>query len=197
MFSRNKPTVTVRNDFFSNSREEKQQQQQQQKQQYYRTPPPPTPPSNIPTGLFSFLPNEHSSASTKLGFSIILDIIGFFTQIIPVFGIMMWPAISSYLIYRVYGSGVAVMISFIEETIPGLGFIPTATLCYANEKYNLLALLDKYFPILNQLGGIRKIFNNVVKGIKVCFMSLLGFILYKLYYYIFSSTPSSSNPSYA
>ncbi|KAK5580951.1 hypothetical protein RB653_000978 [Dictyostelium firmibasis] len=108
--------------------------------------------------VFPFLPSRTSSSASKLIFSLILDLIGFFTQIIPVFGFAFWPSISTYLIFKVYGSGLHLCVSFLEETItllikltniikiPGLGFIPTATCCWANEKYNVIPKVNRYLP---------------------------------------------------
>ncbi|KAN0047843.1 hypothetical protein ACTA71_002230 [Dictyostelium dimigraforme] len=110
--------------------------------------------------VFPFLPSRSSSSTSKLIFSLILDLIGFFTQIIPIFGFAFWPTISTYLIFKVYGSGLHLCVSFLEETdgnnrvtlltiiikIPGLGFIPTATCCWANEKYNIIPKVNRYLP---------------------------------------------------
>ncbi|EGC39666.1 hypothetical protein DICPUDRAFT_26402 [Dictyostelium purpureum] len=67
--------------------------------------------------IFPILPSSTSPPKSKLIFSIILDIIGFVTQIIPIFGITIWPSLSTYLIYKVYGPGLHLSLSFIEETV--------------------------------------------------------------------------------
>ncbi|EGG20414.1 zinc/iron permease [Cavenderia fasciculata] len=132
----------------------------------------------------------------KLVLSVILDFLGFFTQIIPVFGIAMWPTISSFLIYRMYGSSLGTMVSFVEETIPGLGFIPTATVCWLDERYNLVDYCERYIPMFKYVGGIRKTLNSIYKLVKYITYSVIAFIAYKLLsYFVPSSSQYHSSPS--
>ncbi|EFA75830.1 hypothetical protein PPL_10885 [Heterostelium album PN500] len=141
-------------------------------------------------GFFSKLPFLRSipiptAPFPRLLMSIVLDIVGIYTQLIPLFGFAMWPTISSYLIYRLYGSSFGVMLSFVEETvcihqIPGLGFIPTATLCWLNEKYDLMLMTQKYLPWVKSLSSLRSIYYTVYKVVKYIFIATLTFIVYKM-----------------
>lgn len=66
----------------------------------------------------------------KLGLSIILDIVGFFT-IIPLD--LVWAPISGYLMTKMYKGSkgkIAGVISFFEEIIPFSDIIPTFTLMW-------------------------------------------------------------------
>lgn len=71
---------------------------------------------------------ENLSKYKKLGLSIIFDIIGFITIID-----IIWAPLSGYLMTRMYKGNkgkVAGVVSFLEEIIPGLDFIPTFTIMW-------------------------------------------------------------------
>ncbi len=66
----------------------------------------------------------------KLGISILLDVIGFFTMT-PID--LVWAPISGYLMTKMYKGTkgkIAGIISFLEEIIPFSDFIPTFTLMW-------------------------------------------------------------------
>jgi|TARA_B110000902_G_C14163709_1_gene534106 hypothetical protein len=66
----------------------------------------------------------------KLGFSIVLDVIGFFTMTPLDF---VWAPISAYLMTKMYKGTkgkIAGIISFLEEIIPFADVIPTFTLMW-------------------------------------------------------------------
>ncbi|KAM9976836.1 hypothetical protein ACTFIR_010682 [Dictyostelium discoideum] len=128
--------------------------------------------------IFPFLPSRSSSSTSKLIFSLILDLVGFFTQIIPIFGFAFWPSISTYLIFKVYGSGLHLCVSFLEETIPGLGFIPTATCCWANEKYNIIPKVDRYLPT-----RYIKMVRNFISAFKKIAIAVALIAIYKIISY--------------
>ncbi len=71
-----------------------------------------------------------------LGLSILFDAIGMLSFAIPVigeFGDVIWAPISAILIYKMYKGAegrIGGMVSFFEELIPGLDFIPTFTLTW-------------------------------------------------------------------
>jgi len=56
-------------------------------------------------------------------FSLIIDIIGYFSYIIPGFGELIdvvWAPISAALLYQMYGSSLIAFAGFAEEIMPGL-----------------------------------------------------------------------------
>ncbi|GAM17195.1 hypothetical protein SAMD00019534_003700 [Acytostelium subglobosum LB1] len=153
-----------------------QQQQQQQQGNKYR---------DHRDGFVSNLPFVRSipiptNPWARLLFSIALDIAGVFSQIIPVFGVAMFPAISSYLIYRLYGSTFGVILAFVEETIPGLGFIPTATLCWLNERYDLMTWANQNVPMFRQASSVFSMVKSVWSYVKVGLIAAACFIGYRL-----------------
>ncbi|KYQ88972.1 hypothetical protein DLAC_11818 [Tieghemostelium lacteum] len=105
----------------------------------------------------------------------------------------MWPTISSFLIYRLYGSSLSVVVSFIEETIPGLGIIPTATLCCLNERYNFISLIEDRFPYLKKFTTIKSTIQTVIHYLKYLIYIVLSFIAYKLINYLFGSPHQDTN----
>ena len=69
----------------------------------------------------------------KLAFSILIDLVGVLTYLVPVVGEagdLGWAPISAYLIYQLYGNGVISGLAFAEEILPGLDIIPTATIAW-------------------------------------------------------------------
>lgn len=69
----------------------------------------------------------------KLFFSISIDLIGMATYAVPIVGEagdIGWAPISALLIYKLYGNGFISGLAFAEELLPGLDFIPTATIAW-------------------------------------------------------------------
>ncbi|RPD98621.1 hypothetical protein EGM88_05360 [Aureibaculum marinum] len=82
---------------------------------------------------------QESQATNKYGLlalSILFDAIGMLSFTIPAIGEfsdVIWAPISAMLVYKMYKGAVGKiggMISFIEEAVPGLDFIPTFTLTW-------------------------------------------------------------------
>ena len=72
----------------------------------------------------------------KLLISLLIDLIGMATYIVPVAGEtgdLAWAPISAYLIYNLYGNGLISGLAFAEELLPGLDIIPTATIAWVLE----------------------------------------------------------------
>lgn len=73
---------------------------------------------------------------TKLAMGILFDIVGCMSYIFPVVGEFtdfVWAPISAWLMTKMYSGKkgkVAAIISFIEEAIPGMDFIPSFTLMW-------------------------------------------------------------------
>eukprot|EP01095_Lingulamoeba_sp_RSL-Kostka_P012186 TRINITY_DN4780_c5_g1_i1.p1 TRINITY_DN4780_c5_g1~~TRINITY_DN4780_c5_g1_i1.p1 ORF type:complete len:104 (+),score=28.08 TRINITY_DN4780_c5_g1_i1:140-451(+) len=63
---------------------------------------------------------------------LIVDFLGVVTLFIPILEIfdLAWAPISAYIIYYLFGSAPASILGFIEELLPGLDFIPTATIAF-------------------------------------------------------------------
>jgi len=89
------------------------------------------------------LPVEEKSdkKKQKLFFSILFDLLGMVTFIVPVLGEtfdVIWAPIAGFLLNRMYKGTVGKVggvIVFIEELIPGLDFIPTFTLTWIYTYY--------------------------------------------------------------
>lgn len=68
----------------------------------------------------------------KLGLSILLDIIGYVSFVIPVFDVV-WAPLSGYIMTKLYKGRegkIAGVVSIIEEALPWLDVIPTFTLMW-------------------------------------------------------------------
>jgi hypothetical protein len=69
-----------------------------------------------------------------LMFCLLMDLLGFASYAIPVFGEVadvVWAPISAIIFYRMFGGSLGTfgsMFNFIEELFPGLDFIPSFTL---------------------------------------------------------------------
>ena len=75
------------------------------------------------------------SSAILLVFSIIIDVIGFSTYMVPVVGEtfdLVWAPLSAFMIYAMYGrdAGLLAIVNLIEELAPGLDFIPTASIAW-------------------------------------------------------------------
>lgn len=71
---------------------------------------------------------ENLSRRKKLVLSILLDVIGMITFID-----LVWAPISAYIMTRMYNGNkgkIAGAVSFIEEIVPGLDFIPSFTIMW-------------------------------------------------------------------
>ena len=69
----------------------------------------------------------------KLIVSILIDLIGMSTYLLPVAGEGVdvgWAPVSAALIFWLYGSGIFAAAGFAEEILPGLDFVPTATIAW-------------------------------------------------------------------
>uniref|UniRef100_A0A7S3ZL34 Uncharacterized protein n=1 Tax=Pelagomonas calceolata TaxID=35677 RepID=A0A7S3ZL34_9STRA len=109
--------------------------------------------SFAPPALRSFVrPGEHGCRTTairakenggggaseltregKLIVSILIDLIGMSTYLLPVAGEgadVGWAPVSAALIFWLYGSGIFAAAGFAEEILPGLDFVPTATIAW-------------------------------------------------------------------
>ena len=65
--------------------------------------------------------------------SILIDLIGMSTYLLPVAGEgadVGWAPVSTALIFWLYGSGIFAAAGFAEEILPGLDFVPTATIAW-------------------------------------------------------------------
>ena len=68
----------------------------------------------------------------KLYIGIVFDLIGMISYVFPIVDVV-WAPVSAYLVTRLYKGNVGKVggiISFLEEAIPGLDFIPTFTLVW-------------------------------------------------------------------
>ena len=81
-------------------------------------------------------PETDTTKYKMLGLSILFDAIGMLSFTIPLLGEfsdIIWAPISALLVYKMYKGAVGRiggMVSFFEELIPGLDFIPTFTLTW-------------------------------------------------------------------
>ncbi len=72
----------------------------------------------------------------KLGLSLLFDALGMVTYVIPgigEFGDIIWAPLAGWLMTRLYKGNVgkaAGAITFVEEAMPGLDFIPTFTIMW-------------------------------------------------------------------
>lgn len=70
-------------------------------------------------------------------FCLVMDIIGYASYTIPIFGEVsdvIWAPISAFIFYRTFGGSLGTfgsLFNFIEELFPGLDFIPSFTLGWA------------------------------------------------------------------
>lgn len=65
--------------------------------------------------------------------SILIDLIGMSSYLLPVAGEgadVGWAPVSAGLIFWLYGSGIFAAAGFAEEILPGLDFVPTATIAW-------------------------------------------------------------------
>lgn len=75
---------------------------------------------------------QNSSKSKKLFIGIVFDLLGYVSIIFPPFDIV-WAPLSAYLMIKMYKGTpgkVAGVISFVEEAMPFIDFIPTFSLMW-------------------------------------------------------------------
>ncbi|WP_223034339.1 hypothetical protein [Hanstruepera marina] len=75
---------------------------------------------------------QNSSKSKKLIFGIVFDLLGYVSIIFPPFDIV-WAPLSAYLMIKMYEGTpgkVAGVISFVEEALPFVDFIPSFSLMW-------------------------------------------------------------------
>ena len=75
------------------------------------------------------------SREGKLIVSILIDLIGMSSYLLPVAGEgadVGWAPVTAGLIFWLYGSGIFAAAGFAEEILPGLDFVPTATIVCAS-----------------------------------------------------------------
>ncbi len=74
--------------------------------------------------------------TTSLVFCVLMDIIGYATYAIPVFGEfgdIIWAPISALVFYRTFGGWKGAfggLFNFVEEILPGFDFIPSFTIMW-------------------------------------------------------------------
>jgi len=87
----------------------------------------------------SSLPQKATTPS--LLFCIVMDLIGYASFAIPLFGEVLdlaWAPISAMIFYRTFGGWKGAfggMFNFVEEILPGLDFIPTFTITWVWKNY--------------------------------------------------------------
>eukprot|EP01087_Luapelamoeba_hula_P022375 TRINITY_DN7997_c0_g1_i1.p1 TRINITY_DN7997_c0_g1~~TRINITY_DN7997_c0_g1_i1.p1 ORF type:complete len:131 (-),score=15.73 TRINITY_DN7997_c0_g1_i1:117-482(-) len=88
--------------------------------------------------LPDWLPDTTASPSVKLVLSILVDLIGYITYLLPFVGEafdVMWAPISGMIIYRLYGNAFLAFVGVAEEILPGTDFLPTALIAWFYENY--------------------------------------------------------------
>jgi len=79
---------------------------------------------------------KQQQTTTSLVFCVLMDIIGYATYAIPVFGEfgdIIWAPISALVFYRTFGGWKGAfggLFNFVEEIMPGLDFIPSFTIMW-------------------------------------------------------------------
>jgi hypothetical protein len=87
----------------------------------------------------------------SLVFCLVMDLIGYATYTIPVFGEIgdiFWAPISAFIFWRAFGGWKGAAFNFMEEALPGLDFIPSFTLMWFMKK--LKSPQQKFYPITNR-----------------------------------------------
>ncbi|CAM9841120.1 unnamed protein product [Scytosiphon promiscuus] len=76
---------------------------------------------------------QQLSRQAKLAISVLIDLIGMSSYALPGVGEaadLGWAPISSALIFYLYGNSIFAGLAFVEEILPGLDIIPTATIAW-------------------------------------------------------------------
>lgn len=80
-------------------------------------------------------------AKPSLILCIFMDAMGYLTYLIPVigeWGDIIWAPISAYIFYKIFGGKtgkIGALISFAEEILPFVDFIPTFTIGYIYNRF--------------------------------------------------------------
>jgi hypothetical protein len=85
----------------------------------------------------------------KLFLSIAIDLLGMATYAVPLVGEagdIGWAPISAFLIYKLYGNGIISGLALAEELLPGLDFIPTATIAWFLENFAQAPVIELKIP---------------------------------------------------
>ena len=94
--------------------------------------------------LFALALYIRRSTVPKLVLCLLVDMIGFASFLLPgigEFGDVIWAPISAAYLFFMFDQGLRVMaIGFFEELMPGLDFVPTATLAWAAEHVDIRSL---------------------------------------------------------
>lgn len=86
----------------------------------------------------------------KLLLSMLCDLIGYSTYIVPVAGEAAdvgWAPISAWLVWYLYGNGWLAGLGFVEEVLPGLDFIPTCTIAWLLQHRTSLSGVQTAVPV--------------------------------------------------
>eukprot|EP00959_Pyramimonas_sp_CCMP1952_P246431 5151028-Pyramimonas_sp.AAC.2 len=98
----------------------------------------------------TLLDDAASNAYTKLFLCLVIDLIGSSSYLLPIIGEasdFAWAPIEFYLLQRLFGSTAIASFGFIEEALPGLDFVPTATIAWCIENLEgLRGLKNLLFP---------------------------------------------------
>jgi len=75
---------------------------------------------------------------SKLFISLIIDIIGTSSELIPIVGEISdvaWAPLAGYILKSLYGSDVVLILEVVEEILPFTDFLPLATICWSIETF--------------------------------------------------------------
>eukprot|EP00629_Pelagomonadales_sp_RCC1024_P002659 CAMPEP_0119268088 /NCGR_PEP_ID=MMETSP1329-20130426/5988_1 /TAXON_ID=114041 /ORGANISM="Genus nov. species nov., Strain RCC1024" /LENGTH=109 /DNA_ID=CAMNT_0007268039 /DNA_START=49 /DNA_END=375 /DNA_ORIENTATION=- len=67
--------------------------------------------------------------------AVIIDLLGLLDRAVPAIDVV-WAPMSSMLMKKLFNSNTGAALAFLEESIPGLDFIPTATLTWCAWTYS-------------------------------------------------------------
>eukprot|EP00967_Tisochrysis_lutea_P117018 scaffold188933_cov25-Tisochrysis_lutea.AAC.1 len=107
---------------------------------------------------------EHQPKLAKLLLSLLIDLVGFSTFVLPLAAEgadLAWAPVSALLVHQLYGNGLLTGLAFCEELLPATDFIPTATIGWVLENtqigrnFNQAAADRKAGGAAAQAGGFR------------------------------------------
>ncbi|KAJ8603751.1 hypothetical protein CTAYLR_000291 [Chrysophaeum taylorii] len=102
---------------------------------------------------------EWLHALVMLAIAMLIDVIGTASFVIPgvgEFADVIWAPISAVLVKVLFESTLLAGVNFVEELTPGLDFIPTATIAWANKYRDFAALLLRAAKRSGGTGGNRR-----------------------------------------
>eukprot|EP00241_Pyramimonas_parkeae_P009507 CAMPEP_0114248202 /NCGR_PEP_ID=MMETSP0058-20121206/13444_1 /TAXON_ID=36894 /ORGANISM="Pyramimonas parkeae, CCMP726" /LENGTH=125 /DNA_ID=CAMNT_0001361587 /DNA_START=287 /DNA_END=664 /DNA_ORIENTATION=- len=115
-----------------------------------RTDPPPPSKEEAQKEAQKLVDDAVSKPYLKLALCLFIDLIGMSSYLLPVVGEagdFAWAPIEAYLLMTMFGSNAIAGFGFIEEALPGLDFIPTATIAWFIENNpNLAGVKKALFP---------------------------------------------------